>query len=228
MKFLEDNPQYLRYLDGDLPELEQARLLAQLGQEEKQELMSIRSALSHLERLPQQEPPAGLVHGVMAAIQAEEAPRTNKEPLISRIRAWFGSHPLLGWQTAGMAVTATVTLTVSMLLLQQSPQQDPATQNFGTTVTAAGSAQGHLVKFKLYAPGASTVSVVGDFNQWGSAAQSRLIKNGNGEWTIDIPLSSGNYQYAFVVDKKVWIADPRAAQHVQDDFGRKNALLYVI
>lgn len=228
MKLLEDKPQYFQYLDGDLSEIEQARLLTQLGPEERRGLMATRSALSHLENLPQIEPPAGLAQGVMAAIQYAAAPGTEKESLISKIRTWFDLRPLLGWQAAGVAVAASVMLTVSLSFLRHPVQDSPLSPGFEPVAMTPGAAQGRLVKFKLYAPDASQVMVVGDFNEWGSGSGSPLVKKHNGEWVAEIPLSPGNYQYAFVVDGKTWVEDPQAVQHVQDDFGRKNAVLYVM
>lgn len=228
MRLLEDKPEYFPYLDGELSEIEQARLLTQLDPEERRELMATRSALSHLESLPQIEPPTGLVQGVMAALQHAEAPRTEKESVISKIRTWFDLRPLLGWQTAGVAVVASVMLMVSLFFFRHPAQDNSLSPSFEPVAMAPGAAQGRLVKFKLYAPNASQVMVVGDFNEWGSGSGSPLVKKHNGEWVAEIPLSPGNYQYAFVVDGKTWVEDPQAVQHVQDDFGRKNAVLYVM
>lgn len=228
MKLLEDKPQYFQYLDGELSEIEQARLLTQLDPEERRELMAARSALSHLENLPRIEPPPGLVQGVMAALQHTAVPRTEKESLMSKIRTWFDLRPLLGWQTAGVAVAASVMVMVSLSFLRHPAQDNPLSPSFEPVAMTSGATQGRLVKFKLYAPDASQVMVVGDFNEWGSGSGSPLVKKHNGEWVAEIPLSPGNYQYAFVVDGKTWVEDPRAVQHVQDDFGRKNAVLYVM
>lgn len=228
MKFLEDKPLYFQYLEGELSEIEQARLLAQLGQEEKRELMAVRSALLYLDDLPQIESPAGLVQVVMAAIQPAKVPEPEKESLISKVRAWFDLRPLLGWQAAGMAVAASVTLMVSLSVLQQPAEENPMVPGLSPAAMTASTAQGRLVKFRLYAPSASQVTVVGDFNEWGSGSESRLMKKDDGEWVANVPLSPGNYQYAFVVDGKIWVTDPQAVQHVQDDFGRKNAVLYVM
>lgn len=97
----------------------------------------------------------------------------------------------------------------------ETPAVDP------TPVTAE-----QMTKFLFVAPSASRVHIVGDFNDWDSAA-SPLQRMEKGVWTITIPLAPGRYQYTFVVDGTSWVADPLAPRTLEDDFGRPNSIITV-
>ncbi|MFO1518731.1 MAG: hypothetical protein U1F57_03560 [bacterium] len=80
------------------------------------------------------------------------------------------------------------------------------------------------VRFALKNPGARSVSVSGDFNQWEETA---LQKSGgeDGVFTLELPLKEGTYTYAFLVDGKKWVADPSAPRSIEDGFGNKNSVI---
>jgi 1,4-alpha-glucan branching enzyme len=75
----------------------------------------------------------------------------------------------------------------------------------------------HVVRFVYQHPSASHVAVVGDFNGWGQS-EIPLQMNADGVWTATVALSSGSHEYAFVVDRGEWVADP-AALSARDEFG---------
>ena len=84
-----------------------------------------------------------------------------------------------------------------------------------------------VVRFALQAPEASTVALVGDFNDWDTGATPlRPAAGSDGLWTIEVPLSVGRHEYAFVVDGTEWRATADAAP-TTDDFGRPNAIVLV-
>jgi hypothetical protein len=85
----------------------------------------------------------------------------------------------------------------------------------------------HVVRFVLMAPSASSVTLVGDFNNWNRTA-TRLTPDGMaGTWTISLPLAPGRYEYAFIVDGTRWEADPTAPITVHDDFGTTSSIVTV-
>lgn len=88
-----------------------------------------------------------------------------------------------------------------------------------------GKAQDVLLEFQ--APGARTVSLAGDFNGWGAEIGVVRSENRDGRWVFHAELAPGRYQYAFIVDGKKWLPDPRAAGIIPDGFGGLNSLLYV-
>jgi len=82
-------------------------------------------------------------------------------------------------------------------------------------------------QFVLIAPQASTVSVVGDFNDWDVRATPLHSDGAQGVWSVTVPLSRGRYHYTFVIDGTRWMPDPSAPRAVEDDFGRPNSVITV-
>lgn len=54
--------------------------------------------------------------------------------------------------------------------------------------------------FVYYSPKATSVKLVGDFNQW---EPQNFRKKGSGRWEVSVLLAPGDYSYNFVVDGKV-------------------------
>ena len=84
------------------------------------------------------------------------------------------------------------------------------------------------VQFVLFAPSASSVALVGDFNDWDPSA-TLLVPSAerSGTWQVALPLAAGRHEYAFVVDGTEWRADPLAPQGSGDEFGTPNSVLTV-
>ena len=81
--------------------------------------------------------------------------------------------------------------------------------------------------FELHAPGADRVELLGTFNEWRSGD---IVLNGpdaSGHWTAEVALPEGRHEYIFLVDGERWLADPRAATHRPDGFGRVNTVIKV-
>ncbi len=218
-----------RYLDREMSTSEEAAFLARLDEAERAELHATGAALSALERLPRIAAPAGLADRVMAEIVP---PRQRRQSALARLRAWMERRPLLGWEFAGGALAASA-LFVVLAPLSLPPAGDalPQTALSSSSFTQAAHApagESNALRFSLYAPQAASVALVGDFNGWGSMSELSLKPAGNGMWSVIIPLPSGRYQYAFLVDGQRWVTDPRAEQHVSDDFGRQNAVVTIL
>jgi hypothetical protein len=64
-----------------------------------------------------------------------------------------------------------------------------------------------FVNFALKSPEASKVSLIGEFNGWGSA-ELPLARQSRSRWEITVPLPQGRHYYLFVVDGKPE-TDPR-------------------
>ena len=83
------------------------------------------------------------------------------------------------------------------------------------------------VTFVFRAPGATRVSLVGDFNGWDPNA-TPLARATTGEiWTAQVALEHGLHAYAFVIDGQDWEPDPSAPLAPVATFGRRNSLLVV-
>jgi hypothetical protein len=83
------------------------------------------------------------------------------------------------------------------------------------------------VSFVLYAPDAQSVALVGDFNDWDTAATPLRPSGSSGAWGITMPLPPGRYRYGFVIDGTQWLADPGAPPAPDDGFGTPNSVLTV-
>lgn len=73
----------------------------------------------------------------------------------------------------------------------------------------------------------SDVRLVGDFNRWGQEPGVVETEKSHGNWIFHLKLAPGRYQYAFVVDGKNWLPDPRAVGMIPDGFGGMNSILHV-
>ena len=79
--------------------------------------------------------------------------------------------------------------------------------------------------FSLTAPGALTVTLVGDFTHWQKNPIS-LRKEAEGIWRVTVPLEPGEHHYRFLVDGE-WRDDPECAVRVPNPFGSQNAVVKV-
>lgn len=90
--------------------------------------------------------------------------------------------------------------------------------------------------FRYYAPSARQVTLAGNFNNWGgtqgggrydASIDPMSDEDGDGVWSIVIPLPPGRYQYKFVIDGGVrWERDPNN-QDTAWEGGIENSLIVV-
>ena len=103
-----------------------------------------------------------------------------------------------------------------------------ATREFPVQLAAnaAGEAAPVLTQFVLDEPAASSVSLVGDFNDW-TAGATPLVRLASGVWTTSVPLPPGRHVYAFIRDGTFVMADPRAPKASDADYGREGSVVMV-
>jgi hypothetical protein len=82
------------------------------------------------------------------------------------------------------------------------------------------------VVFRVKAPDAVGVSVVGTFNEWESGA-TPLVKTAGGWWEARVALAPGTYEYAYMVDG-TYLTPPESLITLEDGFGRQNGVLEVL
>lgn len=76
------------------------------------------------------------------------------------------------------------------------------------------------VAFRVWAPGATGVSVVGSFNGWNTAANPLALENAtSGVWSADVATARTNDNYKYMVNGKLWRSDPRARSINSSDHG---------
>lgn len=209
-----------RYLDRETSPSEEADFLARLSEAERSELLATRIALEALQHLPRVPVPASLARNVMAAVTPK------RQSVWARVRLWLEQRPMLGWEFGGAAMAASA-LIVVLVPLSLTPSVENTAHVSSSLKLASHSpaAESNALQFSLYAPQARNVALIGDFNGWGSMAEVKLVPVGKGIWSVSVPLPAGRYQYAFLVNGQHWVTDPRAQQHVKDDFGRQNAVI---
>lgn len=87
-----------------------------------------------------------------------------------------------------------------------------------------------VMTFVFVASGASSVSLVGDFNQWNADAMPMTRIENSNAWRITVPLSAGRHVYSFYAvgaDGEKWLTDPNAPATPDDGFGRRNSVILV-
>ena len=79
------------------------------------------------------------------------------------------------------------------------------------------------VTFRIAYENASSVAVVGDFNDWNSGSIHLAKKDG--VWEATVSLRPNRYQYMFVIDGTKFVPDPDAQMYADDGFGQKNSII---
>ncbi len=88
------------------------------------------------------------------------------------------------------------------------------------------SGDGAMVTFRVFAPDAETVALVGSFNGWDKDVDKMIGPDKKGWWRIALALEPGRHEYLFLIDGRRWLKDPRAPSTVDDGFGGENSVFY--
>jgi hypothetical protein len=93
------------------------------------------------------------------------------------------------------------------------------------------------VLFRYRAPGARVVQVAGSWDtntflrgrEWTSDTRVGLMEDPDhdGTWELRVTLGPGRYEYWFLVDGRLWEADPANPQRLPDGAGGQRSLLVV-
>ena len=126
-------------------------------------------------------------------------------------RRWWPAH---GQWIAPVLVGATASLAIlfGIVNFKSAEKSDEALVKF---------------HFELHAPGADRVELLGTFNNWQANDIVLVGPDASGHWTAEVSLPEGRHEYIFLVDGKRWVADPNAAIHKPDGFGRVNTVIKV-
>lgn len=157
---------------------------------------------------------------VMAAVRATPRPLTWMRPVWAGVEWMRRGRPVSVSPLGGLALAAGL----AAVLLIGRPWIFPDQERPGATLSAV---PGAVVQFVIVAPTASTVSLVGDFNDWSPVATPMHRVEGNGLWSVTVPLDPGRYRYAFLADETEWISDPTAPPALDDEFGRPGSVVTI-
>lgn len=83
------------------------------------------------------------------------------------------------------------------------------------------------IEIAFVAPSATSVAVVGDFNDWDPGRHGMERLGEKGVWRVKIRLNPGVYEYGFIIDGADWAKDPAAERFLADGFGGENSVLFV-
>jgi hypothetical protein len=83
------------------------------------------------------------------------------------------------------------------------------------------------VRIIFFSPEASSVALVGDFNEWGQREVTFTQSSDRGVWEFSMALNAGVYHYNLLVDGERWMANPKSSTLVPDGFGGYNSVLVV-
>ena len=76
------------------------------------------------------------------------------------------------------------------------------------------------VLFSVWAPHAERVSVVGDFNDWDTAATPMKRNHSGGDWSATVVLEAGQrYRFRYLLDGKEWTNDWYADDYEVNAYG---------
>jgi len=92
-----------------------------------------------------------------------------------------------------------------------------------TSIKAFDQKKGKKVEFKLSAPDAKTVLLLGDFNSWDTKGIP-LEKTKRGEWRTNLYIKPGRYEYKFMVDNQWWL-DPANSNVIWNALGSQNSIV---
>jgi hypothetical protein len=81
-------------------------------------------------------------------------------------------------------------------------------------------------QFTYYQKGLQSISLVGEFNDWGIADSTTLTEVSPGVWTVSLRLRPGVYEYQFILNGKQRVTDPTMPQ-TSSDFGSPNSVVTV-
>jgi hypothetical protein len=130
-----------------------------------------------------------------------------------------------GWRRLALAAGIGALMLGSGLVGRMTAPRNDSASIAGAT--AAPNLAGQSVEFVVSAPGASRVTLAGDFNAWSTTATPLRATGEDGVWSVTIPLSAGRHEYAFVVDGERWLPDPTAPRAQGGDYGPPNSVVTV-
>ena len=160
---------------------------------------------------------------VRAAYRAAPAADAGAEArVLARIRL-----PGPRWALSPLAVAAVVLIALGIGAWAGVQFEARRMRVAATGTAAVAAAAGVPVTFVLRAPGASRVSVAGDFNNWDASA-TPLAHTGSGDmWLVRVNVPRGVHLYSFVLDGAEWRPDPSAPLAADAAFGGHNSVIVV-
>ena len=166
-----------------------------------------------LRNLPEHDPPRDLTPLVMEVLAPKKLSFWRRLCLLARTPRVVTITPL-------KLVTAVAACVLIIAVVFQLPMK-----RFETAVRRADPRL-VPVTFSLANNEARSVYLIGSFNGWKQKEYAMKLDRRNNRWILEISLPPGRHEYAFLIDDKQAIPDPRAAFYKMDGFGSRNSVIY--
>lgn len=168
-----------------------------------------------IEKKPYVEPDPGLSQRIMSGLRPKRQGWLRKFYIRLTTPFTLSVSPL----TASVAA-AVMIISGGIFFKAMTPDHSPA--------LISGQLSSHVpVVFRLQAPQARSVSVIGSFNHWNPKGYEMSQDPETGNWSIGVDLSPGKHDYVFLVNGKEITPDPQADISKADDYGHRNSTLFV-
>jgi hypothetical protein len=167
-----------------------------------------------LRNLPEHDPPRDLTPLVMESLAPKKLSLWRRLCLLARTPRLVSITPL-------RLVTAVAACVLIFAVVFQLPPK-----RFETAVRRSDS-QLVPVTFKLDANEARSVYLIGSFNGWKPEGYAMKLDRRSNRWIIEISIPPGGYEYAFLINHKQAIPDPKATFFKRDGFGSRNSVIYI-
>jgi hypothetical protein len=164
-----------------------------------------------IREMPRVAPPVGLLPSVMKVVG------TKKVPLGVRFYRWATLPRSVRFTPFRLAFAAALS---ALLVFSANFVHEKANRS----ITPEVSWESIPVELSLDMPNASSVNVVGSFNDWIPQPCKLLRENDSNRWILSLRLKPGRYEYAFIVDGK-HTPHPGAELSQDDGFGNQNSVL---
>ena len=137
------------------------------------------------------------------ALRAPSAAPTIRAGWRDVLKIWWAAHvrPLAA-AAAGLAVSLLI------FIIHPSPGLPPQTS-----------------RFVIFLPQAREVALSGTFTEWQRLPMQPVGRSGY--WELNVPLSSGEHRYVFILDDDRRMPDPTQPHRERDDFGGENSIIRV-
>ena len=164
------------------------------------------------------EPPESLTENVLANIKPKKMSFFKR--FWRKLRTPVSVTPLR-LLPAGGSVLAIFAL--ALTLLWQAPGERVVTQR----INEVADQRLNTVMLFLDRSDATDVEVIGSFNNWSQEGVRMVWDKDRRLWVVALHLKRGSYEYAFRVNNREIVADPKAILYRDDGFGHQNSILII-
>jgi len=199
-----ENAEFLihRYVTGEISERENEKLKAHLGncsgcRESVAELQALEYLLGELGDI-EKEPPPFLARRIVSNLPSYVSPGWF---------SWRALHPYVA------ALSLILALAIGFFSRDILLKPDPSQLSVQT------------VRIIFYSPKASSVALVGDFNEWGQREVTLAHSKDQGVWEFSLALKPGVYHYNLLVDGQRWASNPKSSSLVPGYGGYDSVLV---